>query len=65
MEDEATIRRTIHRYRRMMQAGLGAANTSIASVMLAVAEADLVLLNERERGEVVRPAQCLPPMSRI
>ena len=56
MEDEATIRRNIHRYRRMVEAGFDDASMAIASVMLAVAEADMALIDERGYATGAMPA---------
>ncbi len=56
MEDEATIRRHIHRYRRMVEAELDETGAAIASVMLAVAEPDMALIDERGYATGATPA---------
>jgi hypothetical protein len=47
MEHETTIRRDIERYRRMLKAGADDTSAEIVTILLAVAEADMVQINER------------------
>jgi hypothetical protein len=46
MEDEATTRRNLYRYRRMMTAGHDVTSTEIARILFAIAEADLAQISD-------------------